>query len=92
MDDLSTSSFFTTGGLSPLNKLPISPIVGSNDVENQAKPWIRHPRADTSLDFIQRIAHGDYCRQTGVIAIINELVELFLSPGSTAMLPKVIKD
>ena len=35
----------------------------------------------TILNFIQRTAGGNYCCQSGIVTIINNLVKLFLCPG-----------
>lgn len=51
------------------------------DREYFAQPPIQHPASNPGIHFFQAICRGDYSRKLGVVAIIEELVELLFHPG-----------
>ena len=53
---------------------------------------VDHARADPNLNRFQIFVGGNDGRQLGIITMVEDLVELFLSPGRVALRAKVVEN
>src|SRR3990170_4876016 len=73
------------------DRFAVAPVVRRGNVERVAQPRVGHAGADAVLYFVQRQAGGDHCRQDGVVAVVDYLVQLLSSPGGRRMLAHVVE-
>ena len=62
------------------------------DRKNLTQARVEHAAADARVDFVDRAGGGDHRGQLGVIAVVEDLVELFARPGGGALRAQVIQD
>ena len=76
--------------LASIDRAP--PKVRSRNRQDCGHIGVHHARADAHIDLLQPVIGGNYSRQTGVIAMVEDLEELFLGPGGAALGAQIIKN
>ena len=66
-------------------------IAGSQDLKGGAAPHVQNERFETRFH-IDVFGHSDDGRQAAVVAMVEQLVQLFLGPGGGAFRAQVVED